>query len=98
MVHGQLITMLFDEFCPLLRRVSSVESAPRNRRTHHKTELFASLSKHLGWQESHLEIELDAQPLAEMGEIVEALAVSGSEEEGNNVSFHVHGPGGSYRR
>ena len=68
--------MLLHQLCPFLGRVAVVERGVRYRLAEGEAHRLAPLGKHLARQQRHLEIELNPQPLAPVGDGIETAAVA----------------------
>ena len=79
----ELIDIVVEFLSPLMGGVAVVKELSLNRFAHDDAETFAPLGKHLARKQSHLKIETDAQFLAQIGQEIEAMAVSRLDKEGD---------------
>ena len=77
--------------CPFYCRRAVVEGLPRYRLAHCNAEGLASLCEHLARQQCHLEVKLDAETFAPVGDAVETAAVAGLDMHRDEVALMLDG-------
>ena len=86
----QLIHLVLYVECPLLRCLALVEGLPRYRLAYLDGEFLVDVLVHLVDEEQHGDIELYAEPLADVGKIVEEVGVLPSEVYRHYVAVVFH--------
>lgn len=82
-----IINQSLDPPGPFGRRVFLAECLPGNRLQEMDLECLVLVLEHLVGQVKHLDIHLDAQTLAYVGQAIEEIGVVPLETDGNNITM-----------